>query len=171
MSVATSTAIALGVAAGTAGSGIYGAHRAGSTNDKALALDERDSVRQEKLAREAMAADQARWKDYLRVHEPIWAGAGNTLRSLYDLAGVSGAPSGSVPTPTLSPGDGGGDLAVPPRGPIAGQPPGARPRGSRLRAQQPGIAPMSLADLLNLAAMAGPGPAMTAPGSGNPGRL
>lgn len=163
-------ALAIGGAA-SAGAGVYAAHRAGSTNDKALAAEERDSVRQQGLQREAMAADKARWDDYVRVHEPIWGTAGNTLHSLQQLAGMSGENAPSMQTPAYAPQTGGtpppggGGTAVP-RGPTAT---GSVPSGAgrrifdATRVPTAGQPRMSLMDLLNMAQMA------TAAGSGGKG--
>jgi hypothetical protein len=98
-------AIAAGVGGGSAASNIYASKKAGDTNKAALAQEERDSARQEALQREQMQVDQRRWDDYLKVHEPIWAGAGNTLKTLYELAGQGGqGPSGPVgPRPSSAP--------------------------------------------------------------------
>lgn len=164
MSVATSTAIAIAGAA-SAGASAYGAHRAGSTNDKALKADERDAIRQEALQREAMAADKVRWNDYVRVHEPIWGTAGNTLHSLQSLAGMAGENAPSIAPPAYTPPNAGGapppgagNNGAVPRGSVAT---GAAPtsQGRRLfdatRVPMAGPQRMSLTDLMNMAAQLG----------------
>lgn len=90
-------ALAIG-AAGSAASSIYSAKRAGDTNNRALAAQERDAARQAQLDERRIAIDQQRWNDYVRIHEPIWNIGGGALRNLAGMAGVPMASSGRGPT-------------------------------------------------------------------------
>lgn len=88
-------AIGLGSAAASAASNIYGAKKAAGVNEKAISAQERDSQRQVALDERRIAADQQRWGDYLRVHEPIWSVGGNALKGLAQMAGVPGGGGGA----------------------------------------------------------------------------
>ena len=154
--------IALGVTgAVTAASSAYGSKKAGDVNKKSLEASERSDVTAAAIEREKMAADDRRWNDYLRVHEPIWGMGQQTLGTLYDLAGYKGGGPSMAAPQRPAPGPPGDSPSVPP---------GARPRPgapvSRGRTlydltRQPATMPMpqggggqTLTDLMNMVSTA-----------------
>ena len=156
--------IAMGLAAGgSTAVSVYQARSTNKTNQRSLELDERNARREEGLARAAMEQDRARWDDYLRVHEPIWSGAGTTLRSLYGLAGLEAPSAGpAIPAPGSPPPPPGTGIAVPRRR----SPPdlAAGPRTGRLPARarrplQPQVSSRipSLAEIAQMASLGSAG--------------
>jgi hypothetical protein len=112
-------AIGLGSAAASAGTSIYAAHRAGSTNDKSVAAQQASEAGDRQLAREQLAAnerarqdalklDQQRWGDYISAHQPLWNQSGQIFGNLVNMAtGQRGgapmaAPSVGAPMPPQS---------------------------------------------------------------------
>ena len=110
MPIGTTAAIIIGLSAagGKAASDIYAAKKAGNTNDKALAAQERDSLRGQQMYEQGLALDKQRWADYVRVHEPHWQTGNQVLGNLYDLAGYQGgAPPMQTPQQPMGPGPAG----------------------------------------------------------------
>lgn len=104
MSVAASTAIALGVAAGTAGAGIYGAHKMGESADQANATSSAASMAaieeqkrqdaQQKAEFDAQQAQaKAQWDAEQQIRAPYRQAGLSALTKLGDLLGTQFDPS------------------------------------------------------------------------------
>lgn len=170
--------------AATAGTAAYAAHRAGSTNDKSLAAQERSDERASQLDRDrldaekqaradTLALDERRWTDYVKANQPTWQASGGVLNNLFGLAGMSGggsgapasgAPMAGPPSSSMPPSNGGGvslsDLAM-------GQPMQARRRTIVPPTPQSTGGGMDIGKLLSLAQLASSGAGSPGP-SGTP---
>ena len=124
--------LSLASAGAQAGSSIYQAHRAGSTNDKAIKAQSDEAARAAALERESQAADRElaqqqmaaqerryqaalqadrdRWNAYAQIHAPMWQFGQSLLGPLSQMAagrggGVPGVPAGGytfTPMPEVS---------------------------------------------------------------------
>ena len=102
--------IAATIAAGAGvAQNVYATRTASKQNNRALDAEERDAERSAALEREdrasreqayqkALDADQRKWEDYVRVHEPYWQTGREALGRLQDLAGLSKSPQGASGT-------------------------------------------------------------------------
>lgn len=113
MSVAASTAVAIGMAAGTAGAGIYGAHKAGESADQAnattaassaAAIEEqkRQDAQQKAQFDQQQAASKAQWDAEQQIRAPYRAAGQQALMRLGDLIGTHFDPS-MMQTPAYRP--------------------------------------------------------------------
>lgn len=67
--------------------------------DERLKFDREESQRKKEMYDLAVARDDQRWQDYLRINEPMWRQGTGVLGSLYDIAGMGGqAPAYAPPT-------------------------------------------------------------------------
>ena len=136
--------------------------------DERLKFDREESQRKKAMYDQAVATDNQRWQDYLRINEPIWRQGAGVLGSLYDIAGMPGqAPAFATPARPSA----GASMSVPDlslRAPMTAapmtstsvaRPPLRRPSPSLVVAPRTGG--MSLEQLMQLASL---GSSMPKPG-------
>lgn len=94
--------------------------------DVQLQFQRDESARKKAQYDAALAQDNSRWQDYIRINEPYWKQGAGVLGSLYDIAGMPGqAPGYAAPSRPAPLATGGGgmslaDLSTSVSSPVAG---------------------------------------------------